>query len=118
METDKAILSFSQSEKIKAGITWVSNALNIIETLPSNEKKGGEKVITAMINMMYQEIRLAGAVSGSHEWSDIEPHIDKALMMMDSGVGQAAIDHLTKALSMTTNIGQRSMLALKENNML
>ena len=118
MQTDKAIISFSQSEKIKAGITWVSNALNIIDALPSSEKKGGEKAITVMINMMYQEIRLAGAVSGLQEWLEIGPHLDKAVMMIDSGVGLAAIDHLTKALSMTTNIGQRSMSALKENNLL
>jgi hypothetical protein len=118
MQTDKAIISFSQSEKVKAGILWVSSALSIIEALPDNEKKGAEKIITVMINMIGQEIKLAGAVSGLQAWPEIEPHMDKAVTMLESGVGQEAITHLTKALSKVTSIAQQSMTALKENNLL
>ena len=118
VQTDKAIISFSQSEKIKAGILWVSSALHIAETLAGGEKKGAEKIISATINMIGQEIKLAGFVSGSQTWTAIEPDIDKAIMMIDSGVSQEAVIHLTKALSKVTNIGQQSMTTLKENNLL
>jgi hypothetical protein len=118
MEMDKTIISFSQSEKIKAGILWVSNALQIVESLEGGEKKGAEKIINAMINMMGQEIRLAGLISGSRTWSEIEPDMDKAVMMIESGISQEAVMHLTRALSKVTNVGQQSMTALKENNLL
>jgi hypothetical protein len=118
MQTDKAIISFSQSEKIKGGIMWVSSALNILEALPDNEKKGGEKIIHIMTSMIAQEIRLAGVVSGSQSWFEIEPHMDNALLMIDSGVHQEAVIHLTRALSRVTNIGQQSMLILKDNKLL
>jgi hypothetical protein len=118
MQTDKIIISFSQSEKIKAGILWLSSALNIVESLPGSEKKGAEKIIGAMINMMGQEIRLAGIVTGLQTWPEIEPDLDKAVVMIESGVSQDAVMHLTKALSKVTNIGQQSMTALKEHNLL
>jgi hypothetical protein len=118
MQTDKVIISFSQSEKIKAGILWVSSALNILDSLSDSEKRGAEKIISVLVNMINQEIRLAGVVSGMQAWSEIEPHLDKAVMMIDSGVSQEAITHLTKGLSKVTNIGQQSMTILKENNLL
>lgn len=118
MEMDKTIISFSQSEKLKAGILWVSNALQIVESLQGGEKKGAEKIISVMINMMVQEVRLAGLVSGFRTWSEIEPDMDQAVMMIESGVSQEAVMRLTKALSKVTNIGQQSMTALKENNLL
>jgi len=118
VQTDKTIISFSQSEKIKSGILWVSNALHIAESLPPGEKNGAEKIISQMISMIGHEIKLAGLVSGNQTWATIEPDMDKAVIMIDSGVSQEAVMHLTTALSKVTNIGQQSMTALKEDNLL
>ena len=118
METDNAIISLTQSEKIKAGILWVSGALQIAEPLPTVERKGAEKIISQMINMIVQEIRLASLVSGSQTWEAIEPDMEKAVIMIDSGISQEAVMHLTTALSKVTNIGQRAMTMLKENDLL
>jgi hypothetical protein len=118
MQTDKTIISFSQSEKVKAGILWVSNALQIAESLSPGEKKGAEKIISHMTSMIIHEIKLAGLVSGSQAWAVIEPDMDKVIIMIDSGVSQEAIMHLTSALSKVTNIGQQSMTALKEDKLL
>jgi len=118
METDKAIMAFSQSEKIKAGIIWVSQSLNLLEGLSDAEKKGGEKIISILLNMIVQEANLAKAVAGVEGWDEIEPHIDKAILMINSGVGQEANIHLSRALSKTTNIGQQSMSVLKEEGLI
>jgi hypothetical protein len=118
MDTDKAIVAFSQSEKIKAGIIWVSQLLNVLQGLPEGEKKGGEKFINAMINMIGQEINLAGKVSGIETWDEIEPFLDKAVLMINSGLANEATPHLSMALSKVTSVGQKSMSALKEKNLL
>ncbi|MFC1867436.1 hypothetical protein ACFL0H_04815 [Thermodesulfobacteriota bacterium] len=118
MEIDKAIMAFSQSEKVKSGIIWATQTLNIIQGLPAGEKTGGEKVINALINMIGQEIRLAETVSGDEGWCGIEPYIEKAVLMINSGVSQEATIHLSRALSMVTNIGQQSMTVLKEENLI
>ena len=118
MDTDKAIMAFSQSEKLKAGIIWVSQSLNLFEGLSDAEKKGAEKIISTLLNMVAHEANVAKAVAGVEGWEEIGPHIDKAIMMVNSGVGQEANIHLSKALSKITNIGQQSMSVLKEEGLI
>ena len=115
---NKAIMAFSQSEKVKAGIIWASQSLNLLQGLPGAERKGAERIVTTLINMIIQEVKLAEAISGDERWKGIAPNIEKAVMMIDSGVGEEAINHLSKALSLVTNIGQQSMVFLKEKDLL
>lgn len=118
METNDAIMAFSQSEKIKAGLIWVSQILNLFEGLSGAEKIGGEKMINVLLNMIGHEIRLAKAVAGNQGWEEIEPYIDHTLVMVNSGVGGEANAHLSKALSKITNIAHQSMSFLKEKQLL
>ena len=118
MEINEAILAFSQSEKMKAGTIWISQALNLLQGLHDAEKKGGEKIINTLLNMIAHEIKLAKTVARNNGWDDIEPHIERALVMINSGVGEEATVHLSKALSRITNVGQRSMSFLKEKGLL
>ena len=118
MEVKEAIMAFSQSEKIKAGLIWVSQTLEFLKGLPEGEKKGAEKVSHTLLHMIGQEVSLAKAIAGKNEWGEIEALIDRAIIMVNSGVGQEATMHLTKALSITTTIGHRSMSLLKEQNLL
>ncbi len=118
METNEAIMAFSQSEKLKAGLIWVSQVLNLLAGLPGGEKVGGEKVISAVLNMLGHEIELAKAVGGDRGWEEVEPYVEKALVMVNSGVGEEANAHLSKALSKITNIAHESMSLLKEKRLL
>ena len=118
MEIDEAIMMFTQSEKIKAGIIWASQIIGMVQGLPDGEKKGGEKVVGAILNMIAHETKLAGNVVGGEGWDEIEAFIDKALVMVNSGVGHEAGVHLSKALSKATNFGQQSMSFLQEKGQL
>ena len=118
MTTQEAIMAFSQSEKIKSGIIWVSQALELLRGLPAPEKPGAEKTIKMKIGMIVQEIRLAENVTGNPDWKDIEAVIDQALVMINSGVAPESVVHLTRALSKVTSIGHRSMSILKEEGLL
>jgi hypothetical protein len=118
LETDKAILAFSESEKIKEGLLWATQILNLVQGLPEPERKGGEKVVNTLINMIGHEVKLAGVVSGNEGWNEVESDIDKALLMINSGVIQEATTHLSRALSKVTTTGQRSMTFLKENGLI
>ena len=114
METDKEIISFSQSEKVKGGIIWVTQAVNMLQGLDGAEQKGGERVVSVLIQMISQEAKFAKGVTRDDQWDEVDPHIEKAILMINSGVSQEATMHLSKALSHVTNIGQRSMTALRE----
>ena len=118
MEIDKAVLAFSQSEKIKAGIIWATQVINALQGLVSIEQKGAEKIVENLIRMISMEASLARSMTNDEQWDKMEPHMEKAILMINSGVSQEAMIHLSKALSNVTTIGQRAMTILKENGLL
>ncbi|MCF8128808.1 MAG: hypothetical protein K9N10_09850 [Deltaproteobacteria bacterium] len=118
METSQAIMAFSQSEKLKSSIICASQSLELLAGLPFPEKEGAQKVIRMNIEMMRQEIHLARNLSGDEDWDEIEKHIGKAVVMIDSGVAPESVVHMTQALSQVTSIGHRSMTVLKEKGLL
>ncbi len=118
METQKAIIAFSQSEKIKSGLIWVSQAIQMLNGLQEPEKRGAEKTTKAIIEMIVHEIQLGKNVTGDVSWDEVLRYIDKALVMINSGVAAEAVVHLTQALSQVTSIGHRSMTFLKGEGLL
>ena len=118
MNVKEAILGFSQSEKIKSGIIWASQAFEIVKGLPEAERPGGEKAVKAIIDMVVYDIRLAKNLAADTSWEDIESCVDRAVVMIDSGVASESVVHLTRALSKVTTIGHRSMSFLKERGLL
>jgi len=117
MTVQEAIKSFSQSEKSKAGIIWVSQLIEMALGLPENEKPGTEKLIKIFLSMVAQEIRLALKASGETAWKEAEKHVDMAFVMANSGVLQEATFHLTRALSQVTTIGHRSLTFLSDQGL-
>ena len=118
METQKAIIAFSQREKIKSGLIWVSQAIQMLNGLQEPEKRGAEKTTKAIIEMIVHEIQLGKNVTGDVSWDEVLRYIDKALVMINSGVAAEAVVHLTQALSQVTSIGHRSMSFLKKKGLL
>jgi hypothetical protein len=114
----EAIIALSQSEKVKAGLIWASQSIEFFSGLPEEEKKGAERIIQVLLNMISGEIALAKAITRHESWDSIDGHIEKALIMISSGVGQEAVVHLSRALSLVTNIAQQSMSLLKERDLL
>ena len=118
MEISRAIMSFSQSEKIKAGLIWTSQVIELLRGVPESEKKGVERVAGTLLGMVGHEVDLARTVAGQEGWDEISSFIEKAGVMIHSGVGQEAMPHISQALSRATTIGHRSMTLLKEKSLL
>jgi len=117
MEVKEAVLAFSQSEKVKTGLIWASQALDMTGALAEPEKRGAVKTIETLLGMLMHEIRLARNVSGGTHWEAVATHLDQALIMIKSGVAQESVSQLTRALSLVTTIGQRSMTVLKTHDL-
>ena len=118
MEIPEAILTFSQSEKIKAGLIWASQAVEIYKTLPETDKPGAEKIIAAIVNMIGSEILICRRSAPDKIWLNVEKSMDTAMVMIHSNVVHEAGYHLTQALTQVTTIGQRSMSFLKDKGLL
>ena len=118
MKINQAIISYSQSEKVKSGIIWVSQCLDRLQGFRGDEKRGSEITIRLLLNMIGHEINLAMNITNDKSWEEVKPHLERALVMFDSGIGPEAGLHLSKALSQVTNIGQRSMEYLRTEGLL
>jgi hypothetical protein len=118
MTVKQAILSFSQSEKIKSGLIWLSQAIEIQNSLSEAERRGAEKSVRTLLSMVGREIHVARKVAEDASWEDAEKHVDLAMVMMNSGVPHEAVYHMTRALSRVTDIGQRSLACLKHHGLI
>ena len=111
--TAEAIVSFSQSEKIKSGLIWAAQSLEHLAGLEPMETRGAERMITLLIDMVAGETILARRLGNDERWTLAHKSIDKARVMLVSGVPAEAPYHLTQALQQVTAIGQRAMEVLR-----
>ena len=118
MDSKSAIIAFSQSEKIKAGLIWASQTLEVNASLPETEIKGSQQIIAALLNMIANEIHIAMKMAPHPRWEATMKHINTALVMVNSNVAHDAPFHLSKALSQATSIGHESMTLLSEEGLL
>jgi hypothetical protein len=116
-EIKDAIITFSQSEKIKAGLIWASQALELLRDLPDPQSQGENRSIKLLIDMMMNEVLLAKKLSSEPAWDEIRGLLEQAIVMMNSGVAPESVRHLTMALSIVTNIGHRSMTLLRQKGL-
>lgn len=118
MQIRDAITAFSQSEKIKAGLIWATQAIELYKALPEAEKPGAEKIIKAIVDMIGSEILICKKSAPNELWVEVEKNIDTAMVMINSSVAHEAGYHLTQALTQVTTIGQRSMSILRDKGLL
>ena len=118
MDIQHAVAAFSQSEKIKAGLLWASQCLQVHTHLTDRDKRGAEKMIQVMIGLISGEIELARRILDDESWADAGRHVETASVMVNSGVASDAGFHLTRALSQVTNIGQRAMTRLRQEGLI
>jgi len=118
MRVNQAIIAFSQSEKLKSGLIWASQIIEMYIALSQSEKPGAERVLTTLINMIATEVHVAKKAAPHNVWQDVEKDINTAIVMLNSGVTHEAGYHLTQALTKVTTVGQQSMTILAEAGLL
>jgi hypothetical protein len=118
MHVNQAIIAFSQSEKLKSGLIWASQIIEMYIALSESEKPGAEKVLKTLISMIAAEIHVAKKAAPHDSWPAVEKDINTALVMLNSGVTHEAGYHLTQALTKVTTIGQQSMTLLMDEGLL
>ena len=118
MDVKSAIMAFSQSEKVKAALIFSSHALEAAEGMPEAEKRGAVRTVKTSLDLVGHEIRLAGSLSPEIPWEKVENRLERAMVMLDSGLGSEAVPLLTETLSRVTNIGLHSMETLKNRGLI
>ena len=119
MEVQQAVLAYSLSDKIKSAIISANSAFEILAGLSEMEKRGAEAIIRFQLATISHEVRIAENIAGESEsWHKASEYIDRAMLMMNSGVPQDSPFHLSKALSHVTDIALHAMTFLRERGMI
>ncbi|OPX41085.1 MAG: hypothetical protein DRG82_13425 [Deltaproteobacteria bacterium] len=118
MDTREAIMGFSQGEKIKAGLIWASQIIQLMDNFGEGEKRAGSKTAGALVGMIGNEIMLAHNMGKDPAWEEMQRDLERARVMIDSGIPSEAVTHLTRALSRSTDVAGRAMASLKEEGLL
>ena len=63
METNQAIMAFSQSEKLKSALIWASQLGEMNLALAEADKPGAEKIIKTQVSMIANEIGVAQRIN-------------------------------------------------------
>ena len=117
MNSKQAVISFSQSEKVKSGLIWCSQCAQIAENLPAEEKRGAVELLKSLMAMVANEAQLARQAGKNDIWLEVEKLMNTARVMVDSGVVEEATYHFTQALSQVNRIGQQSMTYLVDQGL-
>jgi hypothetical protein len=119
MNVQQAIVAFAQSEKIKSGLIWSSQVIQRVTGQPQGlERTGGEIAAKLLLEMISHEVSLTERLSKNSAWKQVDRHLRMALVMLNSGVGEESVWHVTQALSQVTRIGQIALSLLRDNNLL
>ncbi|MBW2094848.1 MAG: hypothetical protein JRI80_08160 [Deltaproteobacteria bacterium] len=118
MDTREAIMGFSQGEKIKAGLIWASQVIQLMDGVAGGERAAGSKTAGALVGMISHEVMLARNMWDDPVWEEMQKDLDRARVMIDSGIPSEAITHLTRALSRSTDVAGRAMTSLKDEGLL
>ena len=118
MQTREAIISFSQSEKVKSGLIWCSQCLQLALNLPPEGQQGAMQVVRSLLAMIVNESQLARQASKDKIWLEVGKSLNTARVMLDSKVEEEATYHLTQALSQVNRIGQQAMTELLNQGLL
>lgn len=117
MEVKQAIISFSQSEKVKSGLIMCNQCAQLTGNLQQGEQSGAVKLLQSLVSMISNEAQLARQVSGDAMWLEVEKCLNNARVMIDSGVSDEATYHFTQALSRVNSVGQKAMTHLVEQGL-
>ncbi len=118
MQTKTSIKAFSQSEKLKSGLIWATQIVEVYLALPESEKSGAEKILKALLGMVDSEIHIARKAATHDIWLEAQKDLNTAIVMLNSGAAHDTGYHLTQALSKITSIGQQSMSFLVDKGLL
>jgi hypothetical protein len=118
MHSREAIVSFSQSEKVKTGLIWCSQCLQLALNLSHEGQQGAMQIVRSLVSMIASESQLARQASKDDIWLEVDKCLNTARVMLDSKVEEEATYHLTQALSQVNRIGQQAMTELLSQGLL
>jgi hypothetical protein len=100
------ILTYTQSEKVKAGLIWLSQGMLQFQADCPTRPGAAERLALSILGMIRDEVQLGWRLSREEAWQRAETHLQRAAAMIHSGVAHDAPWHLTLAMRQVTAVGE------------
>ena len=107
------ILAYCQSEKVKAGLIWMSQGMLQFQGRPAARPGAAEELALSILAMLRDDIQLGWRLTGEEAWQRADEHVQRAVAMIHSGVAHDAPWHLTLALRRITALGEAAHARLE-----
>ncbi len=118
MDTASAVTALIQSEKIKAGLIWADLLVEQYVGMDTLSHRGAVVSLRTLLGMIGREVLLGTQLAPNPRWTDVETHLDMALVMVDSNVVAEAGFHLARAVAAVTGIAQEAMEVLRRSGLI
>lgn len=113
MAIPASILAYTQCEKVKAGLIWLSQAMLQFQGQPPAKPAAAERLALALLEMVRDEVQLGWRLTREEGWQRADAHLKQAAAMIHSGAAYDAPWHLTLALRQITSLGQAAYQRLE-----
>ena len=113
----QAISAYTQSEKVKSGLIWITQVAGQVAVMDGPGRQQGMMLLKTLAHLVADESDLAGRITGDRSWHDIAKKINLALVMINSGVPEETGYHLARALTQVTRIGGQAASVLKSQGL-
>ena len=114
MNISEAIVSFSQSEKIKSGLLWAIHLSEMRESIPQSQRSTADKFLETLVDMIGHEVEITKNILREKTWIEAEQSINTALVMIRSKVPEESAFHLTHAITRVTSSGHKALTFLRK----
>lgn len=117
IDVKQAVSAYAQSEKVKSGLIWISQVADQVAAMDGPGRRQGLMLLKTLAHLVADEADLAGRITGDKDWCEVGKKINMALVMIDSGVPQETVFHLTRALTRVTRLGGQAASVLEQNGL-
>lgn len=114
MDSRKPILIFMYSERLKSELIIASHLCERFSTLPGEERIGAEKILTAFLEALTGEIRIAQNIEKTLNFLGAEKRVQEAIGRMKLSEFQEMRRSISEAISLITKSSLKAMEALEE----
>ena len=113
MTTKDAITTFSQSDKIRSGLSWAGRMLRQLDRFSGSELRGAIRIVEIVLLMIREEVQLVRRLTSGDAWLDVETQLDLALAMVGADAPNEAEAQVVKVFFQVTQIGRQQIALLK-----
>jgi hypothetical protein len=118
LDIKKAIVMFHYTERVKSNLILTFSLLEFLGTLRDEEIEGAEKLLTAFLNALIQEVYIAANATEAKGFKDVTAKLEETIEQVKQHNYDEAMKLVSEAISLATTGGSQAAETLKEKGLI